>query len=325
VDSGWDVVIVSTSADVHARAVQREVERRGGSCVILSNEGFPAERMLSYAFDGEAEDRTLGSVALSGAGRHAVWLRRFRPYTLDDKLHGEYRDYARSATDAAFEGILCGSARLTVNSPSRNRLVDHKPFQLQLARRCGLAIPRTLVTNDPEEARRFVLHHRRAVTKSIASWRFRLIESRLLEAGHLPDFSSITLCPVLLQEYVDGTVEYRVTVVGSRVFAAKVDLSDAPYPVDVRLHFSRAAQAADLPAGVEERLLQFHREAGLIYGAYDLRCDRNGVLHFLEVNPDGQYLFIEIETGLPISETLADLLLRPPGMQAPESPARLPT
>ncbi|HYY83767.1 MAG TPA: hypothetical protein VE686_04615, partial [Beijerinckiaceae bacterium] len=205
-----------------------------------------------------------------------------------------------------------GNARLTVNSPSRNRLVDHKPFQLQLAHRCRLRVPRTLVTNDPEEARRFVFHHGRAVTKSIASWRFRLIESRLLEAGDLPDLSSIALCPVLLQEYVDGTTEYRVTVIGTRVFAAKVDLSDAPYPVDVRLHFSRKAEAAELPRGLEERLLQFHREAGLIYGAYDLRCDRNGVPYFLEVNPDGQYLFIEIETGLPISEALADLLLQPP-------------
>ena len=173
-----------------------------------------------------------------------------RPYTLDDKLHGEYREYARSATDAAFEGILCGNARLTVNSPSRNRLVDHKPFQLQLAHRCRLRVPRTLVTNDPEEARRFVFHHGRAVTKSIASWRFRLIESRLLEAGDLPDLSSIALCPVLLQEYVDGTTEYRVTVIGTRVFAAKVDLSDAPYPVDVRLHFSRKAEAAELPQGL---------------------------------------------------------------------------
>lgn len=322
-ESRWDVVIVSTSADVHARAVQREVERRGGACVILSNEGFPAECTLSYGFDGQAEHSRLGPVALSGGG-HAVWLRRFRPYTLDDKLHGEYREYARGATDAAFEGVLCGNARLTVNSPSRNRLVDHKPFQLQLARRCGLVVPRTLITNDPKEARGFVVEHGRAVTKSIASWRFRLIESRLLEASDLPDLSSIELCPVLLQEYVDGATEYRVTVVGTRVFAAKVDLSDAPYPVDARLHFSRTAEAAELPAGVEEGLLRFHREAGLIYGAYDLRCDRNGVPHFLEVNPDGQYLFIEIETGLPISEALAALLLEPRGAHSPVPPACAP-
>jgi hypothetical protein len=308
--TGSDVIIVSTSEDVHALAVKREIERHGGSCAILSNEGFPAAQPLTYAWDGTEETRELGSARFPEPRRHAVWLRRFRPYTLDDKLHGEYRDYARRATDSTFEGILCGSAQLIVNPAWRNRFIDHKALQLQLALECGLPVPRTIITNEPEKALEFLGRYSRVVTKSIASWRFRLIETRFIDSNGIPDFSSIRLCPVLMQEYLEGTIEYRVTVIGTRVFTAKVDLAGAEHPVDGRLHFSRVMEAAELPADTEARLLRFHRAAGLIYGAYDFRCDANGIPHFLEVNPDGQYLFVEIETGLPVSAAMADLLLR---------------
>lgn len=44
---------------------------------------------------------------------------------------------------------------------------------------------------------------------------------------------------------------------------------------------------------------------GLRYGAFDFRVDRDGAPWFLECNPEGQYLWIEIETGLAISRAIA--------------------
>jgi glutathione synthase/RimK-type ligase-like ATP-grasp enzyme len=49
-------------------------------------------------------------------------------------------------------------------------------------------------------------------------------------------------------------------------------------------------------------------ELGLVFGTIDLKVADNGDHVFLEINPQGQFLYIEILTGLPISNALADFL-----------------
>jgi D-alanine-D-alanine ligase-like ATP-grasp enzyme len=49
-------------------------------------------------------------------------------------------------------------------------------------------------------------------------------------------------------------------------------------------------------------------QLGLPFGTIDMRIDPCGEYQFLEVNPAGQFLWIEIATGLPISAAVADLL-----------------
>ena len=51
------------------------------------------------------------------------------------------------------------------------------------------------------------------------------------------------------------------------------------------------------------------RRLGLAYGAIDLVLTPDGRYVFLEINPNGQYLWIEQLTGLPISEAIAEWLM----------------
>jgi hypothetical protein len=61
----------------------------------------------------------------------------------------------------------------------------------------------------------------------------------------------------------------------------------------------------DLPAPTAEGLLALMRRLGLEYGAVDFRVTPEGEHVFLEVNPAGQFLFIENATGMKIADTLA--------------------
>jgi hypothetical protein len=47
---------------------------------------------------------------------------------------------------------------------------------------------------------------------------------------------------------------------------------------------------------------------GLVYGAIDLRLTPENEYVFLEVNPSGQYLFVELLTGVPLSDRMAHCL-----------------
>ncbi|HEX8894260.1 MAG TPA: hypothetical protein VF783_13095 [Terriglobales bacterium] len=64
-----------------------------------------------------------------------------------------------------------------------------------------------------------------------------------------------------------------------------------------------------LPSGVENRLLLLMRRMGLEYGAIDLRLTPEGKYVFLEINPAGQFLWIEEATGQKISDAIAAHLI----------------
>jgi glutathione synthase/RimK-type ligase-like ATP-grasp enzyme len=60
-----------------------------------------------------------------------------------------------------------------------------------------------------------------------------------------------------------------------------------------------------LPDDVTEMLHALMRQLGLVYGAIDLRLTADGRYIFLEINPAGQFLYVEQQTGQPITAALA--------------------
>ena len=101
----------------------------------------------------------------------------------------------------------------------------------------------------------------------------------------------------------------RITVVGDEIFAAEVHSQQTRYKVDMRMDINNASIVpAKLPEEVEDCL---HRlmALGLVYGAIDMRRRPDGTHVFLEINPAGQWLFIEEKTEQPISEAIASWML----------------
>jgi glutathione synthase/RimK-type ligase-like ATP-grasp enzyme len=141
---------------------------------------------------------------------------------------------------------------------------------------------------------------------SIEDWR----ETRLVQAEDLARLDLVRLAPVIFQEYIRG-VDLRVTVIGGQLFAAEIDARATTYPVDMRMVVGEGVvRPVQLPAELERRLLALQKRLGLVYGAIDLRRSDDGEYHFFEVNPAGQWLFIEQRTGLPITQAHADLLMK---------------
>jgi glutathione synthase/RimK-type ligase-like ATP-grasp enzyme len=310
------ILVVSFHEDEHTRDVIERLRARGRSVHLLDLAEFPAGRSLTaeWAADGRALRRVDGRgdvVDLDDA--RVVWWRRVRPFDVDAAVTDPHsRAFAASETAQALYGLLD-----TLDCPWMNpRLADdaahHKPLQWAVARSVGLSIPRTLVTNEPEEARRFVdeVGLGRTVCKaflaSLDAWR----ETRLVTADDMARVDLVRLAPVIFQEYVPG-VDLRITVVGERMFVGSIDARQTRYPVDMRMVVGEAdVQAAELPQDVHDRLLELMGQLGLRYGAIDMRRTDAGAHVFLEVNPAGQWQFVEQRTGLPITDAVADELTR---------------
>src|SRR6185503_1800678 len=123
-----------------------------------------------------------------------------------------------------------------------------------------------------------------------------------LDAERLPE---LELAPTIFQRRVDGTRELRITVVGERLFAAEFSTG----LTDGRLDRAVSHTRHDLPTAVARGLLSLLERLALSFAAVDMRIDARGEYQFLELNPAGVFLWIEVRTGMPISAAVADLLL----------------
>ena len=111
-------------------------------------------------------------------------------------------------------------------------------------------------------------------------------------------------CPAIFQKYVDGEYDIWAVVVGDEVFAARIDHDRLTDTIDTRF-VDTTVSACSLPPDLTRRLVQLVQAFGLVYSSIDLRYSKTDGYTFFESNPDGQYLWLGIETELPISQAIA--------------------
>jgi len=186
-----------------------------------------------------------------------------------------------------------------------------KVRQLDLAVSIGLMIPETVITNNPKLVLEMFSTHERIIYKALNGFVFPdqtgilTTEITREHVGHRSP--AVERAPGIYQELIEKDYELRVTVVGDKIFPALVrtpKTGDAS--VDWRhAHFEDIFESCTLDQQIGNKLLHFHREAGLKFGAYDLIVDRKGQIFFLECNPAGQFLWLENSLGLPITDAIA--------------------
>ncbi len=310
------VLIFSTLQDVHARAVINALAEHGEVQTELIDLGeYPQHLMLSMAFDEGArrfELRRPGEKPLDLGAVRSVWWRRPQPFQMPPAIKDEtHRRYAWSEAGTAFQGLYQSMDALWVNRPVRDAAASHKPWQLTVAQQCGLDIPATLMTTDPQAARAFWDKHPGEVIykQFIAlpdAWR----ETRRLSETDAQLADAIRLAPVIFQQNVPAICDLRVIAIGDEFFAASTDVGDGAYPQDVRFNLDARYVAHHLPQDTADKLRALMSALDLSYGAIDLRLTPDGRYVFLEINPAGQFLYVEQSTGQPIAAALASLLAK---------------
>jgi glutathione synthase/RimK-type ligase-like ATP-grasp enzyme len=308
------ILIVSYRGDEHTDLVRERLLSAGREVVQIDLGDFPQRTALSLSWaEGQPPRYQITgpdvSADLSNTG--AVWWRRVRPFDVDPAIAQEQRRaFAGSETAQAVHGMLDALRCPWVNPREADASAHHKPYQWAVAQQLGLRVPRTLVTTEAAQARAFIAEIGvgrvvfKAFLASIEEWR----ETRLVQPEDVDRLELLRYAPVIFQEYVPG-VDLRITLVGDQLFAAEIDARHTSYPVDMRMVVGEGHVAAvKLPAQLRRCLLALQARLNLRYGAIDMRRSDDGEYFFLEVNPAGQWLFVEQRTGLPITQAVADLL-----------------
>jgi hypothetical protein len=313
------LLIITNTNDVHANCVGKLLDGLEVPYCRINTDRFLLDSSASVKFSPNLAQYqvNLGSTHIDLADVRCVWLRKPREPILHPLIHTPHKvSFTQTETRAFFDGLWLSLTNCTwINPPLATYTAESKLLQLQKASKLGLMIPRTLVTNDSEEAFRFfdecedgviIKALRRGVYERDGGT-LGIVRTTRLTAGDRSRLADVKFCPVLLQEYIRKKHELRVTVIGPHVFTCEIhSQADERTSVDWRRYdVDIPYKQGSLPGPVERTLLQLVSQLGLVYGACDLIVTEDGRYCFLEVNPSGQWLWAEKKTGLPISQTLA--------------------
>jgi len=250
----------------------------------------------------------------------SVWVRRRTvPNSLKDVVAG-YTQYLEEQWKLFTEIILSAINKeaLWVNHPLSYEVAKNKLYQLKIAKEVGFSIPSTCITNDPATLSRLVGQQGKVLYKPVSSSIIdggeKAIYANLIDSETLPPQATIdglAISPSIFQSYIEKQYELRIMVVGQKVFAARIYSQDSGIShVDWRRYdFDHVRhEPTDLPEEIEQKCRALLRNLNLQYGAIDMVVTPDNEYVFLEINANGQWAWIEMLTGLPVSKEIAALL-----------------
>ncbi len=312
------ILVFSHGGDPHGTAVLAEIERAGQPAFMFDLADLPHRAAISIDYDEPTDPAILvdhvTSGSLDASQVRSVWWRRPRAPSLDAITDPDAFGFAHGEWHEALNGMYQLLTCPWMNDPIRNEIASRKALQLSVAAELGMRIPRTLMTSSPDRARGFIeeLGFGNVVFKTFAATHQVWRETRLVRREDLAVLDSVRQAPVIFQEYIPAAADVRVTIVGGEVFAMAIDTRGTSYEVDFRVSMKDAATTRiDVPDELTKRLLALMDRFGLVYGAIDLRHTADDDYVFLEINPAGEFLFVEHRTGLPVTASVSNWLLDP--------------
>jgi glutathione synthase/RimK-type ligase-like ATP-grasp enzyme len=241
-----------------------------------------------------------------------VWWRRPSGVTIPAVVvDPQAKRHIVSSHDSLLNAFIYSLGDRVVNTLRSSIEADEKATQIQAAVVANLLVPDTLISNDFGKICDFCSQHDEVVVKPLTNTYgcfpvARVVSLAAIESSRQP----IELCPAIYQRVVRDAIDLRVTVVGKKIFVARIAKNNpqAISHIDWRLDASHECCTDTIPDEYANRLLGLMEMLGLQYGAIDIRRTPDGELFFLEVNTSGQYLWVEVDTKMQISAAIASLL-----------------
>jgi glutathione synthase/RimK-type ligase-like ATP-grasp enzyme len=313
--------------DTHAALVKMALEDMGHSVRLLFTADQPTRQKNSVYVDnaGYQWKSTDKLESITDNDYDVVWWRRARkPFLPKELPHPEDYTFVMRENVMFYESLTYNMApgAWWVNSKESATRANSKLLQLKLAAQCGMTIPVTLCSNDPKDIRYFLLKHETegVIYKPLCSnfW----FENRQVKAAYtsklsfldLPNNELLQLTPGIFQKEIKKQYELRVTCFGDYLVAAKLHSQGHPDgKVDWRaIPFGEMSlEPYDLPQDLSNKIRAFMRKLGIVFGAMDFIVTLDDQYIFLEVNEQGQFLWIEeYNPDIPMLDRFVKFLLK---------------
>lgn len=218
----------------------------------------------------------------------------------------EYRRIINSDILAIIDGLANSFSGVVLTKPYLLRQAENKIFQLIYAKSHSILMPKSFIGNNDYWK---CINDQRiikpiSVGKIETSSGIAIIQTNLMHEND--SYDSPELTPVYIQEYIKKSFEVRITVVDDDFFAVKI-VSDNM--IDWRAGNNNQYEIIDIPIEIKKCIKMMMKDFQLRFGAIDYIVDVDGKWYFLEINPNGQWQWLECILGLSISDSIMKILL----------------
>lgn len=312
------VLIITNELDEHADAVVLELHRRNVPVFRLHPEDFPHACSISIEVqDGRIEGEIINKYhRVAFKDICAAWYRRAQNLLAGSAslTSTKLDNYVKAQSTVTLTTLYQALQTLWVGHPHKLRRADIKALQLAEASKAGLKTPHTLISNDPAEVAAFVdlLGEAECAIKPLIAFGvsdeqgYRLPLTTTLPKGQALD--SVAQAPTIFQPYIPKAADIRCVVIGEKIFSAKINSQ-------ANENTRRDWRGGDcqheifaLPEQVEAAIHRLMDSFGINFASLDMVLTPEGECVFLELNPNGQWLWLEEELGFPLLASMADLL-----------------
>ena len=204
-----------------------------------------------------------------------------------------------------------------VSDPRKIQIAENKITQLKLAHKIGFKLPKTIISNSSEGVTGFVENSKEDVVIKPVKSGFvggdEILFTNILDKEAINEPDRIARIPSIYQENIKKRYDIRVTVFGNKVFPVEIHSQES---LESKIDWRRSGDVNmqqiehSLPEEIKENCVKMIKQFGLQFGAIDLIMTPEDEYYFLEINPNGQWAWLEQRTSYNLSEVLIDLLLQ---------------
>lgn len=317
------ILVITNKEDAHADMVAEEFHKNSIEFFRFNTEDFLVGSKFSFRQNSAGTSGTLSTnqrtLVLDDV--LSVWNRRpKKPTSLSHLQDHDTKKFVERESGVVLQGIWnCLVDKFWVNHPRDNRFADNKIIQQKIALELGLRIPDSLITTSPDTAKEFILKYDSVAAKPIYNGfikrdgDYNIIYTNCLSKKHLENIDSVRYCPTFFQEYIPKLFELRITIIGDKFFVCRIDSQNSSKTKDDwrRYDFDNVQHSEySIPENIKEKLFSLMSYFNLRFGAIDMIVTPEHEHVFLEINPNGQWGWIQHHTGMQIAKTIADFLAK---------------
>lgn len=326
------VLLFTHKGDVHPSNVLDILEGWGVSMFRVNTEALISDYNFSWWSTDEGCDffieNRVSKLRIYGSQITAIWDRRYAvPSELRSETGNEAVDDYKLEEAKAFLDFLRYYLKdiYSIGSIVNDTVVESKLLQMTVARRLGMRVPNTCVSNIKDELCGRLYDKEQLCLKPLSggnvvdrhnnkeySLYTQRIQHSTLRQVTQEVFAETANC---VQEYIAKKYELRVTVCCEDVITCRIlsqHLPDDRGKVDWREGYDSGlgVEVIDTPDKIRDFCLHFLKALNINFGCFDFIVTDEDKIIFLECNPNGQWLWIEEMAKVDISTVIAKNLAR---------------
>lgn len=293
------VLIITSSIDVTVDYMTRKYEKQANFVRVNVDE------FSQYKIDIRTSSQWTICCNNFKLDKSMVYSIYYRKPILPDLSEYEESYHKMIAKDiiSLINGIVDDFEGKVLTKPYILRKTENKTFQMLYATHEGFNFPQSYIGNNADIATKCIKRHK-SIIKPLTTG--KIIQNRGLEiyqTSYINELNEdIQLTPIYVQDYEEKNYEVRITCVDGSIFAVRIDSEDK---LDWRRNYAGLKYSViECPQAVQLSCLKLLKDFGLKFGAFDFIVNKRNEWIFLEVNPNGQWLWLEQILDIPISESI---------------------